>query len=285
MAKDIDLRRDPDYLREVQYRDPSKLAARADLHRKYGTAAVGWVPWVIAQVDWPEAGHVLEVGCGPGWLWADTAALPAGLRLTLTDLSPGMVAVARDRAGASSGLEVVEAKVADARELPFDDEAFDVVIANHMLYHVPAPETAVAELARVLRPDGVLMAATSGPRHLRELWEIRAEVFGGPPRSLNTEVFGSVTGASILRAFFSNVEWREYADTLRCTSVDDVVAFLTSSPPGEDASPDQLMVLRRAVENRFDAGRGVLTVAKETGVLLARDRESPLGTAPATVSG
>jgi SAM-dependent methyltransferase len=153
--------------------------------------------------------------------------------------------VAGDRARASSGLELVEAEVADARELPFDDEAFDVVIANHMLYHVPAPETAVAELARVLRPDGVLMAATSGPRHLRELWEIRAEVFGGPPRSLNTEVFGSVTGASILRAFFSNVEWREYADTLRCTSVDDVVAFLTSSPPGEDASPDQLMVLWR----------------------------------------
>jgi SAM-dependent methyltransferase len=275
MAKDIDLRRDPDYLREVQYRDPSKLAARADLHVRYGTAALGWVPWVIAQVDWPPAGDVLEVGCGPGWLWADAAALPAGMRLTLTDLSPGMVAVARDRAGASSRLELVEARVADARELPFDDEAFDVVIANHMLYHVPAPETAVAELARVLRPDGVLMAATSGSRHLRELWEIRAEVFGGPPTSVNTERFGSVTGAAILRQRFSSVEWREYADTLRCTSVDDVVAFLTSSPPGEDASADQLTVLRRAVQSRFDTGAGVLGVAKETGLLLARGRRHP----------
>jgi len=272
MEKEFGLGRDQDYLRDVQYRDPSKLTARADLHVKYGTAAVRWVPWVIAQVDWPPAGHVLEVGCGPGWLWADAAGLPAGLRLTLTDLSPGMVAVARDRAGASSRLEVVEAKVADAQDLPFGDEAFDVVIANHMLYHVPAPETAVAELARVLRRDGVLMAATNGSRHLRELWEIRAEVFGCPLTSEHPEVFGSVTGAAILRRSFSTVQWREYPDTLRCTLPDDVVAFLTSAPPGEDVSADQLTALRRAVESRFDAGAGVLTITKESGVLLARGR-------------
>ena len=34
------------------------------------------------QIDWPAAGDVLEVGCGPGWLWADGAGLPAGGALT-----------------------------------------------------------------------------------------------------------------------------------------------------------------------------------------------------------
>jgi SAM-dependent methyltransferase len=181
-----------------------------------------------------------------------------------------MVEVARDRASALSHFEVVDARVADARNLPFEEEAFDVVIANHMLYHVPRPETAVAEFARVLRPDGVLMAATSGPHHLRELWQVRAEVFGGRPKSENPEVFGSVTGVAILGQSFGSVEWREYADTLRCTSPDDVIAFLTSAPPGEDALPDQLRNLRRAVENRFDAGEGTFVVSKETGVFLGR---------------
>jgi SAM-dependent methyltransferase len=265
--------RDQDYLRDVQYRDPTKLRARADLHTRYGTAPLSWVPWVLAQIDFPPAARVLEVGCGPGWLWADGPALPPGLRLTLTDLSPGMVEVARDRA--SSTIEVVDARVADAQALPFDDGAFDVVIANHMLYHVPSPETAVAECARVLEPNGVLMAATVGPGHLKELWEVRAEVFGGLPKSVHPDVFGSITGAALLRRRFAGVEWRPYEDTLRCTDPDDVVAFLTSAPPGEDASPEQLTELRRAVERRLVSGGGVFTVAKDTGAFLTNGPRRP----------
>jgi SAM-dependent methyltransferase len=260
--------RDQEYLREVQYRDPSKLTARADLHAKHGTAAVAWVPWVKAQIDWTANGQVLEVGCGPGWLWADAAGLPAGLRLTLADLSPGMVEEAGRRASAAP-FEVVDARVADAQALPFDTDAFDVVIANHMLYHVPDPQKAVAEFARVLRANGVLVAATSGPRHLIELWQIRAEVFGGSPTSVNPDVFGSLTGAAILRRSFAGVQWRAYPDRLRCTSPDDVVAFLTSAPPGEDATSNQLRDLRRAVDRRFD-DEGVFFITKETGVFLAR---------------
>ena len=213
----------------------------------------------------------MEVGCGPGSLWTDAVAeLPKNLRLTLTDLSPGMVEAARDRTRALSHLEVVEARAADAQKLPLDDDSFDVVIANHMLYHVPDPAMAVAELARVLRADGVLLAASNGPRDLRELWEIRSEVFGGPPKSVNPEVFGSITGVPILHQSFGSVVWREYANTLRCTVPDDVIAFLTSAPPGEEASADQLRDLRRAVEDRFRRDRGVLTISKETGVFLAR---------------
>jgi SAM-dependent methyltransferase len=258
--------RDQRYLREVQYRDPAKLTARADLHTKYRTAAVAWFPWVAAQIDWPPEGAILEVGCGPGWLWAEAAAnFPPNLQLTLTDLSPGMVEVARDRVSALPQFKTVEARVVDAQELPFDDGTFDVVIANHMLYHVPDPLMAVAEVARVLRTDGSLIAATVGPRHLRELWEIRSEVFGGPPMSRNPASFGSVTGEPILRTCFASVEWREYVDTLRCTDPDDVVAFLTSAPPGEDASVDQLRDLQRAIERRFRDGKGVVTISKETG--------------------
>ena len=261
------------YLRDVQYKDPAKLTARADLHARYGTAPVSWFPWVRAQIDWPEPGDVLEVGCGPGWLWADAEEdLPVGLRLTLTDLSPGMVETARRRVGSSPAIELVEAQVANAQELPFDDEAFDVVIANHMPYHLADPGRAVVELARVLWPGGTLMAATNGPRHLRELWEVRSEVFGGPPRSRNTDLFGTITGRAILRRSFEAVEWREYEDALRCTDPNDVVSFLTSASTGENASPDQLAVLQRVVEDRFEAGGGVFTISKETGVFLARGR-------------
>jgi len=270
VSRDAFKHNDRHYLREVQYKDPVKLTARADLHVKYRTAAVPWVPWLVAQLDWPPTGDILEVGCGPGWLWAEGAAsLPPGVRITLTDLSAGMVGVARERVSVLSHFEAVAARVADAQALPFDDHVFDVVVANHMLYHVPDPARAVAECARVLRPDGVLMAATNGPRHLRELWEVRSEVFGGPPTSGHTDIFGSVSGRPILEESFADVEWREYEDTLRCTDPDDAVAFLTSSSPGEDASAQELQDLRQAVGRRFDEGAGVFSISKESGVFLA----------------
>lgn len=128
---------DQSYLREVQYRDPAKLAARANLHVRYRTAVKPWFPWVAHQIAWPAEGGVLEVGCGAGWLWAEAADhLPPGLRLTLTDLSPGMVDVAMERATGTGRYGAVAGQVADAQDLPFADASFDVGVANHMLYHV-----------------------------------------------------------------------------------------------------------------------------------------------------
>ncbi|HEY2998421.1 MAG TPA: class I SAM-dependent methyltransferase, partial [Acidimicrobiales bacterium] len=126
------------YLREVQYRDSSRLAARARLHVKYGTAPVAWFPWLATQVPWPRDAQVLEVGCGAGWMWAEAAArLPGDLDLTLTDLSPGMVTEALDRVGSLGRYRRTIGRVADVQELPFRPGSFDVVLANYVLHHVP----------------------------------------------------------------------------------------------------------------------------------------------------
>jgi ubiquinone/menaquinone biosynthesis C-methylase UbiE len=57
-------------------------------------------------------------------------------------------------AATATGFECVGGQECDVQQLPFDDESFDIVVANHMLYHVPAPDRAIAELARVVRADG-----------------------------------------------------------------------------------------------------------------------------------
>lgn len=262
---------DQDYLREVQYRNPERLAARANLHRKYATAETPWFPWLASQVEWPAEADVLEVGCGPGWFWERAVdALPAHLRVTLTDLSAGMVETAVSRV-AAMGRFAVAGEVADAQRLPFPGAAFDVVVANHMLYHAREPAIAVAELARVLRPNGQLLAATNGPHDMRELWEIRTEVFGQEPVEALTRRFGSVSGLPMIEAVFDDVEWRTYPDQLRCTDPGDVIAYLTSFPPGEDAEPDVLAELDRVVRDRFEKGAGVLTITKNSGAFVARE--------------
>ena len=260
------------YLRDVQYRDSSRLAARARLHVKYGTAAVAWFPWLATQVDWPESARVLEVGCGAGWMWAEAAArLPTDLDLTLTDLSPGMVTEAVDRVGSLGRYRRTAGRVADVQELPFRSGTFDVLVANYVLHHVPDAGRAVGEMARVLRPGGMAVVACVGDGHLAELRQIRTEVFGEQWANAITGSFGASAGAHLLPSRFGRVEWRPYDDRLDCSDPDDVLAYLASTPPVEDADDDHQSRVAAAVQARFDAGGGRLRVSKDTGLFVCCD--------------
>jgi SAM-dependent methyltransferase len=263
------VRADPVYLRR-QYADPGKLTARANLHVKYGTAQTNWFDWLLSQVPWTGHADVLEVGCGPGWLWTRSgSSRPTDARLTLVDISAGMVEVARKAVHGVPGVELDGAHEADVQRLPFSDDSFDVVVANHMLYHAADPDRAVGEIARVLRPDGCLLAALNGRANLEQLFAIRAEVFGGPATDPSAERFGKETGRPVLEKHFDSVQWRDYDDELRCTDVGDIVAYLTSTPPGADASKGQLGRLSRVTTDLIAAGSGALAVTKDTGAFVA----------------
>ena len=85
---------DREYLRESQYKDPTNLNARSRSTPSTPSADEPWYPWLVGRIDWPAGAEVLEVGCGTGALWANVAPLLPDLRLTLTDLSDGMLAAA-----------------------------------------------------------------------------------------------------------------------------------------------------------------------------------------------
>ena len=84
---------DPQHLQTDQYRDPKNLQARAEIHRGFSTNPYGWFRWVFdALLKLPANAAILEIGCGPAYLWKDNAArIPPGWDITLSDLSPGMV--------------------------------------------------------------------------------------------------------------------------------------------------------------------------------------------------
>lgn len=267
---------DQTYLRDVQYVDAANLTARWSLHSRYSTAATPWMTWVHSHLGLERGNAVLDAGCGPGYLWADPAAtVPAGVQLTLADLSPGMVAAAVERTKATARFAGVAGREADLQRLPFDDGQFDRVVALHMLYHLPDPEVGVAELARVVRSGGRTVVATSGRRHLRELWAVYHEVFDYSPLDDIVDVFGIENGFPILREQYARVAWFAYDDTLVCTDPDDVVAYLLSGVPGP-ATDEERGSLRVAVERRFDAGGGSFVVQKDTGCFVCEGPRSPI---------
>jgi ubiquinone/menaquinone biosynthesis C-methylase UbiE len=104
-------------------------------------------------------GRVLEAGCGTGLLLDKVR--PHAREAVGLDLSPGMLSVARRR-----GLPVVHASVT---QVPFPDHHFDVVYSMKVLAHVEKITLALAELGRVLRPGGHLIAEFYNPWSLRYL--------------------------------------------------------------------------------------------------------------------
>jgi SAM-dependent methyltransferase len=260
---------DQAYLRDQQYGDTSRLDARSSLHQRFSTSKVTIAQFEAALVDWHHDDRVLECGAGTGRFWTNDAT-PKSIHLTVTDLSPAMVAAAADSA-ARNGFTSVTPRECDVQGLPFPSDSFDVVVANHMLYHVPDPDLAISELARVMAPAGVVIVATNGYGHMAALNEAIAAVFGGHAEGLY-EVFGIESGEARLRAQFRTIAWHAFDNDLVVTDLDAALAYCLSYPPGEDATPDEAAQLRDALAQRFVDG--VLTVRTRAGVFVCRDRRS-----------
>lgn len=99
-----------------------------------------------------RAKEVLELATGPGVLAKRIA--PVTKRMLATDYSEGMIAEAKKGTCPKN----LRFEVADALSLPYADASFDAVIIVNALHLLPEPERALREIARVLRPDGILIA-------------------------------------------------------------------------------------------------------------------------------
>jgi ubiquinone/menaquinone biosynthesis C-methylase UbiE len=105
----------------------------------------------LADVPFPAQATVLDVGCGTGVLTRRLVRLPAVETVVGVDPAPALLERARELADDVPNITFQEA---DGRSLPFGDEAFDVVIFDSTLSHVPEPGRALAEAHRVLRLSG-----------------------------------------------------------------------------------------------------------------------------------
>lgn len=254
---------DRKYLLEHQYRNGANLNARIELHARFSANRVPWPRWVFDQLDIPPTGTILELGCGPGTLWAENGdRIPAGWSITLSDFSPGMLEEARQNLTAVD--HEFKYAVIDAQDIPLPDKSVDAVIANHMLYHISDRPKALAQICRVLRPGGQLYATTNGMDHMRELDELLQSVGLDIPKGHGS--FKSENGVEQLVPEFPHVEVRRHEDHLNVTEAEPIMNYILS-----DLSPDdsQLGEIRRVVEGEI-ACHGAYYITKSSGMFIAR---------------
>ncbi len=254
---------------QIQYQNSANISARIRLHSLFSQNPQGWFPWVYEQCGIRQGMQVLEVGCGNGRLWTENRSkLPSGLQVVLSDISDGMLRDVKRDAGLEENVFLL--RHFDCAEIPFPDETFDLVIANHTLFYCTDIAKACAELSRVLKPGGRIVCGTYGPDHMKEVTDL-VQAFDSRI-TLSSDVlydrFGKENGAGQLLKYFVSVEWREYVDSLEVDMPEPLIEYILSCHGNQNQYIlDRYQKFRSFVTNRIG---NKFHITKDAGVFIGQ---------------
>ena len=245
-----------------QYENASNLRARIAIHELFSINKEGWMPWFfkelkqelsmmssnyknynkkisneniseLSNLDLKQPNiKILELGCGDASLWnKNFNHIPSNWEITLTDFSDGMLKDAKKNLGEKRSR--FNFKIVNAENIPFEEESFNVIIANHMLYHVPNINKALKEINRVLKSEGILFASTVGKNHMKEIREIIStfDIYSLTSESWEiTDSFQLENGLKIVSEYFNMVELKRYKDNLKVTDPVYILDYIFSMP-------------------------------------------------------
>ena len=259
---------DQQYLKTDQYKDSSNLNARVEIHRRFSTNPYGWFNWVFDTLTkLPAKAKILELGCGPAYMWKECSSrIPAGWDITLSDLSSGMLDSAWRNLVVTG--RAYNFKEIDAQSIPFADETFDVVIANHMLYHVPDRVEALGEIKRVLKTGGHFFATTVGDTHLQEITNWFRQIHQSEVWDSFASLFTLENGLAQLKPFFPNVTVSRYEDNLHVTELEPLIAYFRSGVRAGELSDEEFAKLQVDLEKELKE-KGRIFITKDSGMFEA----------------
>lgn len=266
-----DFATDRQHLTEKSYKTNEPLKVRIRTHELYTEPQIDFVPWVLSHIPWRGDELVIDVGCGAG-IYAAQAQVH-GRSYVACDLSFGMVA----------GVQNASQKVnLDVQTLPIESATADVVLANHMLYHVPDKDKALQEIVRVLKPSGYLIAATNSGRNMAEMRQLmseattRLEIELEDPFAAVATRFDLETSIELLKPYFAQVERHDLPAVLVFPEPQPIIDYLASTRDyfelrvnGQATWAQAEQELRQMLDSHF-AENATFVVNKLSGVFVCQ---------------
>lgn len=253
---------------KTQYQNAANISARIRLHREYSVNPKGWFPWLLEQCELHEGMRILEIGCGNGALWSENREwLPEHMQVVLSDKSDGMLRDVQRELGED---ERFSYERFDCNEIPYGEAAFDLVIANHVLFYCEDIPQVLSECKRVLRPNGQFLCSTYGRNHMKEITELVQRFNKDIVLSADClyEHFGLENGAEILKTFFPKAEKHIYKDAIEIDEPEPLISYILSCHGNQNQLLlDQYKEFGEFVSQQM---RGGFHITKEAGAFICK---------------
>ncbi len=253
---------------KTQYQNATNITARIRLHRDYSANQQGWFPWIYEQCQIKACQRILELGCGNGALWTENHALiPEQIDITLSDISEGMLRDARRNIGQDDYRFSFAAF--DCAQIPCEDQSFDRIIANHVLFYCADLEQVCQEIRRVLKPDGIFFCSTYGRNHMKEISELVQQFDSRIVLAAENlyEQFGLENGQTILENYFSDISCIRYEDSIQLNRAEPLIEYILSCHGNQNQILlDRYKDFRTFTEKKVSGG---FYITKDAGIFRA----------------
>ena len=215
---------------QLQFQTPVGLQTRIKFHQHHTQFHDNYHQWMFSHYSFTPQAKILEIGCGDGSFWLSNAdKIPNDVEITLTDLSESMVKESQQNLKHIKQINACE--IADCYHLPYSDHQFDIVIANHVLMYFEDLSSALNEICRVLKTDGLFYCSTIGKEMMKErdalLSKFDKRISFDQP--ILYQKFGYENGKEKLAHYFNDIQLYERKEIYKITDLDEYYHFLLSS--------------------------------------------------------
>jgi SAM-dependent methyltransferase len=271
-------------IRNRLFKDTSMLDIKQIVHNRYRTNPNSMVDHLLKALALTGKEQLLDLGCGNGFVLENLRPHLAAGRIAGLDISPAMLRAAAIRlAGVATPCEWVEGSADDLSA--FADDSFDRVMATYMMHYVPDINLCLAEVRRVLRPDGAFLLTTNRPDSMLEMFHVHYDALRSmkaPSRLFKATPKCRVSltnGMSYVKEYFDNIDLVTWQDQLRFTEATPYMEFYrvgqkyccAASEPDDDLDEEFFSHLHECVRQRVQEAidhNGYFAVTKFTGTFV-----------------
>lgn len=247
------------------YMNAKNLETRIKLHDQFSINKQGWFAWLFEQIDFSTVYRLLEIGCGNGKLWDYNTYNLRNREIFLSDNSSGMLEEAKQHLGNDYNYLVI-----DCHNIPFKNNYFDTIIANHTLFYLKNLNQCLLEITRVLKNSSTFYCSTYSKKHMQEINSLVKRFDERICLSEDSlpDHFGLENGKAILSKYFNYVELKKYDDALLITESQPLIDYILSCHGNQNEFlGNRLKEFKTYIEDLINQTNGI-KITKDSGIFI-----------------